>query len=195
MSRRTQDPIRLQSDFNYRACTFFGRAFDPVLLSSLLPYHGPSTPALGPVWASPLSLAATQGITVVFFSSGYLDVSVRRVPLLQPCIHLQMTAHVCCRVPPFGHLRFFASLQLHGAFRSLARPSSVSSGKAFAVRPSLLNQWFSCVSRCSFSRTVFYCFLSLSYNLRFRPFLLCLFFLVAQFSKIDHSEKSLTSQN
>ena len=83
MSRRTQDPIRLQSDFKYRACTFFGRAFDSVLLSSLLPYHGPSTPVLGPVWASPLSLAATQGITVVFFSSGYLDVSVRRVPLLQ----------------------------------------------------------------------------------------------------------------
>ena len=83
MSRRTQDPIRLRSDFGYRACTFFGRAFDPVLLSSLLPLHGPSTPVLGPVWASPLSLAATQGITVVFFSSGYLDVSVRRVPLLQ----------------------------------------------------------------------------------------------------------------
>ena len=83
MSRRTQDPIRLYSDFGYRACTFFGRAFDPVLLSSFLPCHGPSTPVLQPVWASPLSLAATQGITVVFFSSGYLDVSVRRVPLLQ----------------------------------------------------------------------------------------------------------------
>ena len=82
MSRRTQDPIRLRSDFGYRAFTFFGRAFDPVLLSSLLPYHGPSTPVLGPVWASPLSLAATQGITVVFFSSGYLDVSVHRVPFL-----------------------------------------------------------------------------------------------------------------
>ena len=81
VSRRTQDPIRLRSDFGYRAFTFFGRAFDPVLLSSLLPYHGPSTPVLGPVWASPLSLAATQGITVVFFSSGYLDVSVHRVPL------------------------------------------------------------------------------------------------------------------
>ena len=113
----------------------------------------------------------------MFQFAGYLS--------CRPCIHLQMTAHVCCRVPPFGHLRFFASLQLHGAFRSLARPSSVSSGQAFAVRPSLLNQWFSCVSRCSLSRTVFYCFLSLSYNLRFRPFLLCLFFLVAQFSKID----------
>ena len=46
-----------------------------------------------------------------------------------------------------------------------------------------------------FQELFFYCFLSLSYNLRFRPFLLCLFFLVAQFSKIDLSEKSLTSQN
>ena len=34
-----------------------------------------------PVWALPISLAATLGITVVFFSSGYLDVSVHRVPL------------------------------------------------------------------------------------------------------------------
>ena len=195
MSRRTQDPIRLRSDFGYRAFTFFGRAFDPVLLSSLLPYHGPSTPVLGPVWASPLSLAATQGITVVFSSSGYLDVSVRRVPLLQAMYSPADDSSCLLPGSPIRHLRFFASLQLHGAFRSLARPSSVSSGQAFAVRPSLLNQWFSCVSRCSFSRTVFYCFLSLSYNLRFRPFLLCLFFLVAQFSKIDHSEKSLTSQN
>ena len=33
------------------------------------------------VWAAPLSLAATHGITVVFSSSGYLDVSVPRVCL------------------------------------------------------------------------------------------------------------------
>ncbi len=31
------------------------------------------------VWATPISLAATLGITVVFFSSAYLDVSVQRV--------------------------------------------------------------------------------------------------------------------
>ena len=125
----------------------------------------------------------------MFQFAGYLS--------CRPCIHLQMTAHVCCRVPPFGHLRFFASLQLHGAFRSLARPSSVSSGQAFAVRPSLLNQWFSCVSRFFFlfQELFSYCFLSLSYNLRFRPFLLCLFFLVAQFSKIDFLRSPLTSQN
>ena len=34
-----------------------------------------------PVWPLPISLAATLGITFVFSSSGYLDVSVRRVPL------------------------------------------------------------------------------------------------------------------
>ena len=32
------------------------------------------------VWALPVSLAATPGIDVSFSSSGYLDVSVRRVP-------------------------------------------------------------------------------------------------------------------
>ena len=34
------------------------------------------------VWANPSSLAATMGITVVFFSSAYLDVSVQQVRLL-----------------------------------------------------------------------------------------------------------------
>ena len=34
------------------------------------------------VWAVPISLATTFGITFVFFSSGYLDVSVPRVPLI-----------------------------------------------------------------------------------------------------------------
>ena len=33
-----------------------------------------------PVWALPFSLAATYGIDVSFFSSGYLDVSVPPVP-------------------------------------------------------------------------------------------------------------------
>ena len=38
------------------------------------------------VWALPISLATTFGITVVFFSFGYLDVSVPRVPLLVPIL-------------------------------------------------------------------------------------------------------------
>ena len=44
-----------------------------------------------PVWALPVSLAATPGIDVSFSSSGYLDVSVHRVPLhtlwIQAWIH------------------------------------------------------------------------------------------------------------
>ena len=40
-----------------------------------------------PVWALPRSLAATDGISVDFLSSGYLDVSVPRVPSHTLCIH------------------------------------------------------------------------------------------------------------
>ncbi len=48
------------------------------------PSTGPYNPARAltrPVWALPLSLTTTRGITVVFSSSAYLDVSVRRVRL------------------------------------------------------------------------------------------------------------------
>ena len=39
-----------------------------------------------PVWPPPLSLATTRGISVDFFSSPYLDVSVREVPRVYLCI-------------------------------------------------------------------------------------------------------------
>ncbi len=56
------------------------------------------------VWAPPVSLAATPGITVVFFSSGYLDVSVRRVPFVKLCIRLTMT-EVCSAGFPHSDIR------------------------------------------------------------------------------------------
>ena len=43
------------------------------------------------VWALPISLAATFGIDVSFFSSGYLDVSVHRVPSVY--LWIQYTVH------------------------------------------------------------------------------------------------------
>ena len=43
--------------------------------------YNPENALTSPVWALPLSLATTRGITVVFFSCGYLDVSVPRVRL------------------------------------------------------------------------------------------------------------------
>ena len=51
----------------------------------------PSHPFGYSVWALPRSLATTYGITFVFSSSAYLDVSVQRVPLLKLLIHLRIT--------------------------------------------------------------------------------------------------------
>ena len=51
--------------------------------------------------AGPLSLAATQGISIDFYSSGYLDVSVLPVRLCTLCIHLQIPVNRW--VSPFGN--------------------------------------------------------------------------------------------
>ena len=52
-----------------------------------------------PVWALSISLAATFEITVVFFSSGYLDVSVHRVPEHTLWIHVCTTKVCLARFP------------------------------------------------------------------------------------------------
>ena len=52
----------------------------------------PATPARRPVWAIPISLAATDGIEVSLFSYGYLDVSVPRVRFDDLYIQPPMTA-------------------------------------------------------------------------------------------------------
>ena len=66
------------------------------------------------VWALPFSLATTQGIIIIFFSSSYLDVSVQRVDF-----HIAMdnTPSVCW-VVPFGNLRIY---RLCAAPRSLSQ--------------------------------------------------------------------------
>ena len=66
MPRRTQDTAGVLGDFAYRACTFCGRAFNPVRLS---PYNRVSrsyNPRSCLVWASPISLATTLGIIGLF---------------------------------------------------------------------------------------------------------------------------------
>ena len=69
--------------YAYRALTVSGSGSHLILLhaGSLLQS---ATPSRFPVtvWALPRSLAATWGISVDSFSSGYLDVSVHRVPFL-----------------------------------------------------------------------------------------------------------------
>ncbi len=58
-----------------------------------------------PVWADPLSLATTQGVSVDFLSSGYLDVSVPPLASAWLCIHHAVTPHYRRRVSPFGNPR------------------------------------------------------------------------------------------
>ena len=80
--------------------------------------------ACSPVWALPFSLAATQEIDFSFSSSGYLDVSVPRVPSSQTMDSSVGDRSSICRVSPFGYQGIYACLRLPLAFRSLPRPSS-----------------------------------------------------------------------
>ena len=71
------------------------------------------------VWAVPLSLATTYGITLVFFSSAYLDVSVQRVrpPIGVLCLQHSGLPHsdIC------GSIRVCRSPQLFAAYHVLLR--------------------------------------------------------------------------
>lgn len=62
--------------------------------------------------AVPGSLATTSGISVDFFSFGYLDVSVPQVRLFKLCIHLKMTI-LYSRVAPFGNRWLLRLLSAH----------------------------------------------------------------------------------
>ena len=136
-------PARWRHRSGYGAVTPYGPPFQacsPISSSSTCrrPYNPAraSTPA---VWALPLSLAATRGVTVVFLSSDYLDVSVRRVG------NLSEVDYPCdSRVPPFGHPRIKGRSRLPAAFRSLPRPSSPPGAKASPVRPVVLVAYRAC---------------------------------------------------
>ena len=54
-------------------------------------------------WPDPRSLATTNGVSVDVLSSGYLDVSVHQVCLINLCIQLMIL--LTQGVAPFGNLR------------------------------------------------------------------------------------------
>ena len=125
--------------FAYTTLTSYGRSFQyrSARIGSTLcgpKPHGARTM----VWALPRSLAATCGIILIFSSSGYLDVSVHRVPSVHLWIQCTVTGSAS-RVPPFRYPRIPACLRLPVAFRSLSRLSSALSAKASTLRPFLLN--------------------------------------------------------
>jgi hypothetical protein len=106
--------ISRQQRFTYRTVTFFGRAFQhrSVTLSSHdlrkpLRRQCFPLPASRNGWlltretfyAVPVSLTTTQGITFVFFSSPYLDVSVQAVVFLRLCVQRRMHEVCSCGFP------------------------------------------------------------------------------------------------
>ena len=103
----------------------------------LQPRQGEAAMPFGPCRFAldPLSLAATRGISVDFFSSGYLDVSVPRVVFPPVCVRGGMPEHELWRVCPFGNPRIKGCVRLPAEYRCLPRPSSASCAKASTVCP------------------------------------------------------------
>ena len=87
------------------------------------------------VWADPRSLATTSGISIDFFSYGYLDGSVPHVRLHNLCIQLWITEYNLCWVSPFGDPGVKNCMRLVRAYRSCPRPSSLPEAKASALHP------------------------------------------------------------
>ena len=76
------------------------------------------------VWAPPVSLAATSGIDVSFFSSGYLDASVHRVPLRTLWIGVRIHEVRSCGFPHSeicGSMDMCSSPQLFAAYHVFHR--------------------------------------------------------------------------
>ena len=94
-------------------------------------------------WAVFFSLAATWKIEFSFFSSCYLDVSVRRVLLHKAMYSLYDDCVFHSRVSPFGYLGVSAFCELALVFVHL-RPSSSSCAKASTLRPFFLD-WKYCL--------------------------------------------------
>ena len=113
--------------YQYHHCTYTGLSPSMVLLSSRFQFimhqmlwsYYPKIAVTTLVWAVPRSLAATSGITFVFFSSGYLDVSVPRVCSSYEVICLQHN-----RLPHsdiYGSQCMCHSPQLFAAYHVLLR--------------------------------------------------------------------------
>ena len=113
------------SSFMYGAFTLSGWSFQGHsirFIKSIIRSEPRS--ARTPVWALSRSLAATGKITVVFFSSGYLDVSVHRVPFITLCIYVMIHEVFSCGFPHSdicGSMCICHSPQLFAAYHVFLR--------------------------------------------------------------------------
>ena len=159
--------------FAYETITLCGGPSHALLLGSNI-HFAVLTPAifLQPVWPLPRSLATTCGISVDFFSSPYLDVSVQAVPHAHLWIQCTLTEL---------HSAGFPHSDIHGSMPAFGSPW------LFADRCALLRLPVPRHSPCALLRLTFLC----SNHLRFSQAYPCshgytrdvLFFLFIQFSR------------
>ena len=115
----------VNSSFAYGAFTLFGQLSQNCsarIVESIM--RSEPRYARIPVWALPVSLAATPGIDVSFSSSGYLDVSVHRVPLHMLWIHIWIHGVLPCGFPHSdicGSTDICSSPQLFAAYHVFLR--------------------------------------------------------------------------
>ena len=124
MPRATQDTDRLKKRVKYGIITLYDATFQmlPFLFClAMSQSYNPNFAETKLVWAIPVSLATTSGITFVFFSYGYLDVSVPhvRLPLKNGMIQSSRIglphSEIC------GSIRICQSPQLIAAYHVLHR--------------------------------------------------------------------------
>ena len=109
--RVTQELPRGVLVFDYRSLTFYGAGFHPLHLTNSLPHRGPTTPQASlcfglvrfrsPLLTESLLLSPPAGTEMFHFPA---------FPPPALCVQAGVTAHDCCRVPPFGHPRITARL-------------------------------------------------------------------------------------
>ena len=106
--------------FAYGTLTLFGRPFQASSARLLRALRRPATPdnLSRLVWALPLPLAATQGIDLSFLSSGYLDVSVPRVPSSETIFSSQGDGTL---LPPGSPIQISTDLRLLAAPRGFSQ--------------------------------------------------------------------------
>ena len=132
--RATRDAAMLELSLPVRGChplwpAFPGRSGSS--LSHVSRSHNPARALTRAVWARPLSLAATRGVTCLFSPPA-------ATKMFQFTAFAHLSVSPLGGVPPFGHPRVNGCLRLAGEFRRLSRPSSPLGARASSVRPCLL---------------------------------------------------------
>jgi hypothetical protein len=123
LSRPTQDTAissKIAGKGLSPAMASFPKEF-PFSLIIIMQSYNPTAAVTAMVWANPVSLATTKGITVVFFSSGYLDVSVPQVTSLYKYRVLRLHRSGLTHSDTHGSIRICQSPWIFAAYRVLHR--------------------------------------------------------------------------